>query len=130
MRISAGAALLAALLGVAACAPRATTASTGQDAARPASVGYGTIVSMRLVAGGHDVSTSILGAIGGVAGSAVQNQAGKGETVEFILHEDGGQTVSIVQTNEDNFRLGERVLMTHGARTRLARGTPPTPPST
>ncbi len=151
------AAVLAALLGVAACAPRTTNTTYGAaDIGRTASVSFGTIVSMRPVAvaadnsgigaiggaaaggvagsfiGNNDIRANLLGAIGGalvggVVGNAVENQAGQGQAVEFIIQEDGGPTVSVVQTNELNFVPGERVVITRGARTRLARGAPPPP---
>ena len=119
---------------------------------RTASVSRGTILSMREVqidggasapgvgaltgaaAGGvagsfigGDTTANILGAlggalIGGFAGNAIQNQVGRGTATEFILQEDGGGTIAVVQTNEDRFVPGERVLIIRGDRTRLARG--------
>ncbi len=146
-------------LALAACAPRNTnTTYSGADIGRAANVSYGTIVSMRPVTvqaensgvgtiggaalggvagsfiGRNNLGANILGAIGGaivggVVGTAVENQVGRGEAVEFIIHEDFAQApVSVVQTNEDNFQPGERVAITRGARTRLARGAPPPPP--
>ena len=44
-----------------------------------------------------------------------------GGSVEFIIREDSGQTISVVQSNEENFRPGERVVLTRGSRTRLGR---------
>jgi outer membrane lipoprotein SlyB len=120
------------------------------DIGRTAQVSYGTIVSMRPVVvqgqatgvgalggaavggvagsfiGGRDPRGNILGAvagavIGGVAGNAIENSASQGNAVEFIIQEDGApQPISVVQTNEENFRPGERVLLTRGARTRLS----------
>ena len=149
--------VLAALFGVAACAPQNTnTTYSGQDIGRAASVSFGTIVSMRPVAvqgegtglgaiggaaaggvagsfiGNNDVRGNILGAIGGaivggVVGSAVEGGLSQGQAVEFIIRDDSGQTISVVQTNEENFQVGERVVITRGARTRLARGAPPSP---
>jgi outer membrane lipoprotein SlyB len=119
---------------------------------RTASVSRGTILSMREVqidgsgggpgigglagaaAGGvagsfigGDTRSNILGAlggalIGGLAGNAVQNQVGRGTATEFIIQEDGGGTIAVVQSNEDRFVPGERVLIIRGDRTRLARG--------
>ena len=149
--------VLATLLGVAACAPQNTnTTYSGQDIGRTASVSFGTIVSMRPVAvegggtglgaiggaaaggvagsfiGNNDVRGNILGAIGGaivggVVGSAVEGGLSQGQAVEFIIRDDSGQTISVVQTNEERFQVGERVIITRGARTRLARGAPPSP---
>ena len=141
---------LVALLGVSACAPRNTnTTYTGADIGRSAQVSYGVIVSMRPVtiqggqsgvgtfggaaagatAGsfiGGDPRMRILGAIGGaivggLAGSAAEGALSTGQAMEFIIREDSGQTVSVVQTNEENFQPNERIVLTRGARTRSAR---------
>ena len=143
-------ALLGAVLALGACAPRNTnTTYTGADIGRSAEVSYGVIVSMRPVtiqggqsgvgtfggaaagatAGsfiGGDPRMRILGAIGGaivggLAGSAAEGALSTGQAVEFIIREDTGQTVSVVQTNEENFRPNERIVLTRGARTRIAR---------
>jgi outer membrane lipoprotein SlyB len=143
------AAVLVALLGVAGCAPKNPNTNTGHAATelgRSANVGYGTIVAMRPVValaentgagplgtstiGGNDVRGNVLGAIGGarVVGavdSAALPPAGQGPAVEFIVHQDGGEIVSVVQANDLNFVPGERVALAPGARTRLARGAPP-----
>lgn len=140
---------LTAVLGLGACAPMNTNSTyTGADIGRSAVVSYGVIVSMRGVTvqgqGGNGVGTlagaaaggvagsfigggarsNILGAIGGavlggLVGSAVEGGASQGQAVEFIIREDSGQTISVVQTNEENFRPGDRVVLTRGARTRL-----------
>ncbi|ODU57063.1 MAG: hypothetical protein ABS99_05255 [Acetobacteraceae bacterium SCN 69-10] len=143
-------AALATLLGVAACAPQYTNSTyTGADIGRTAMVTYGTILSMRPVvvqgspggvgtlggaalggvAGsfiGGDPRSNILGAVGGaivggIAGNALERGVSQGNAVEFIIREDSGQTVSVVQTNEEQFREGDRVALTRGARTRIAR---------
>lgn len=143
-------AALAGVLGLAACAPQNTnTTYSSADIGRTASISYGQIVSMRAVtvqggntgvgtlggaalggvAGsfiGGDPRTNILGAvggaiIGGIAGNAVEKGVSQGNAVEFVIREDSGQTVAVVQTNEENFRVGERVVLTRGARTRIAR---------
>jgi outer membrane lipoprotein SlyB len=141
---------VAAMLAVGACAPRNTnTTYTSADIGRSAEVSYGVIVSMRPVtiqggrtgigtlggaaagatAGsfiGGDPRMHILGAIGGaivggLAGTAVESSATTGQAVEFIIREDTGQTISVVQTNEEGFQPNERVVLTRGARTRIAR---------
>ena len=141
---------VAAMLALGACAPQNTnTTYTGADIGRSAEVSYGVIVSMRPVtvqggrsgvgtlggaaagatAGsfiGGDPRTHILGAIGGaivggIAGTAVESSVTTGQAVEFIIRQDNGQTISVVQTNEEGFRPNERVVLTRGARTRIAR---------
>ena len=146
------AALLAS--GLAACAPTNTnTTYSSYEVGRSASISYGVIVSMRgvvvqgrdtgvgtvggAVAGGvagsfigrGDPRAGILGAIGGaiiggIAGNAVERGVSTGNAVEFIIREDDGQTISVVQSNEENFSPGERIVLTRGARTHIARAAP------
>ncbi len=141
--------VLASLLGLAACAPTNTNSTyRASDIGRTAQISYGTIVSMRpvtvqgqqsgvgtlagagagAVAGsfiGGDRRTNILGAlggavIGGLVGTAAEKSASTGEAIEFIIQEDNApQPISVVQTNEENFRPGQRVVLTRGDRTRL-----------
>jgi len=113
-----------------------------------ASVSYGTIVSMRPVAIqtpptgigaltgaaaggvagsyiGGDPRANILGAIGGallggIAGSAVEGSLSGGRAIEFIIRLDDGRTVSVVQSNENRFAIGQRVAVIYGRRVRLA----------
>lgn len=140
---------LTAVLGMTACVPVYTnTTYSGADIGRTAQVSYGVIMSMRGVIvqnnGGGGIGTlagaaaggvagsfigggaraNVLGAIGGavlggVVGGAIENGANQGQAVEFIIREDSGQTISVVQTNEEDFHPGERVILTRGARTRI-----------
>ena len=141
-------------LGATACAPANTnTTYSGYDVGRTAQISYGVIISMRGVEvqgqstglgtlggvavgatagsaiGRNDPRANIAGAIlgaivGGIAGTSVEHSVSTGNAVEFIIREDNGQTISVVQTNEDNFRPGERIVLTRGARTRLQRAAP------
>ncbi len=148
--VALGLALSGTIFGLSACAPQNTnTTYTGADIGRTASVSYGQIVSMRPVTvqaqntgvgtlggaalggvagsfiggGGRANALGAIGGaiIGGIAGTAVESSAGQGNAVEFVIREDSGQTIAVVQTNEENFRIGERVMLTRGARTRIAR---------
>jgi outer membrane lipoprotein SlyB len=151
MRIGAVVGAFALLLGIAACAPTNTnTTYTGAAIGRSAQVSRGTILSMRAVAVqnqegaavgtgvgavaggvagsfiGGDPRSNILGGlagavIGGVAGHEIGKSVSTGDAVEFVIREEGGGTISVVQTNELNFHPGERVLIIRGDRTRLAR---------
>ena len=148
------AALLCLPLGLAACAPaRTNTTYSANEIGRSAEVSFGNIVSMRQVSvqgqqsgvgtlggavlggaagsyiGGRDPRANILGAVagaivGGVAGSAAEGSLSQGTAVEFVIREDNGRTITVVQTNEDNFQPGERVVLSRGARTRIARAAP------
>ncbi|MDE2197424.1 MAG: glycine zipper 2TM domain-containing protein [Rhodospirillales bacterium] len=76
--------------------------------------------------GRNDVRGNILGAIGGaiiggVAGSAIESGVSTGSAMEFIIREDSGQTISVVQTNETGLQPGDRVVLTRGARTHISR---------
>jgi outer membrane lipoprotein SlyB len=127
------------------------TTYTSADIGRTAQLSYGTIVSMRPVVvqgqntgvgtlggaaiggtagsfiGRNDVRGNILGAvggavIGGLVGYAAENALSTGQAVEFIIQEDNAPApISVVQTNEESFRPGERVVLSRGARTRIAR---------
>ncbi len=144
-------ALFACLGFAACAPQNTNTTYSAADIGRTAQISYGTIVSMRPVVvqgqqtgvgtlggaavggvagsyiGGRDPRANILGAIGGaiiggIAGTAAEGAVNKGEAVEFIIQEDNAPNpISVVQTNEDGFRPGERVALTRGARTRIAR---------
>ena len=146
-----GAMLVVTLLGLAGCAPTNTNTTYGAaDIGRTQNVSYGVIVSMRPVIvqseptgvgtvagavagatagsliGRNDARANVLGAVGGaivggVAGTMVEHAASTGTAMEFIIREDNGNTISVVQTNENNFQPGERIVLTRGARTRIAR---------
>lgn len=136
-------------LGLSACASTpVTTLSSDAQSAHAAGVSYGTIVSMRGVVvqnapsgaaalgesatGGvgnsrSDVRGTILSAVssavaGGMADTVADSTMVSGHSVEFIIQEDASATpISVVQSNELNFAPGERIALTHGIRTRIAR---------
>lgn len=120
------------------CAPASTNSTYGSaDLGRTASLSRGTIVSMRgatvqnqnagvgapggAAVGGRDVRGTILGAVSGAVVGGVGGYAAEG-AVEFIIQEDNAPApISVVQSNEGGFRPGERVVLTRGSRTRIAR---------
>jgi len=106
----------AILLALAACTPVAPPAP-----ASPAATAQGVIVSLRPspAPGGGDVRANILGAIG-ATGPAPHGTA----ATEFIIRQDDGQTISVVQPNTANLRPGDHVRLTHTPQTHIA----PTPP--
>ena len=138
---------MALAVGLAACAATNTNTTSGNaDTERTAQLSHGSIVSMRGVAmqnqntasstvggsagsfiGRNDIRGNILGAVGGVlVGGLVGNVGGgtvsTGQVFEFIIQEDNASApISVVQTNEDNFHPGERVALSRGARTTVAR---------
>ncbi len=107
------------LLLLGACAPTATV-PTALPAATAGQLSYGTIVSVRPVtvsASGPGPRADIFGAIG-MAGPGQNGD----KAVEFIIREDGAaQPISVVQTGEDGLVPGQRVILTRGTRTRIAR---------
>lgn len=101
-------------------------------------VSYGTIISMNVVktdgtgavgtiggavAGGAagsmiggNTAVNIIGGVGGailggMIGNAAENAITKDTAMEFIVQKDNGQTVSVVQSNELNLRVGDRVML-------------------
>jgi outer membrane lipoprotein SlyB len=43
--------------------------------------------------------------------------------MEFVVRLDDGQTLSVVQPNEQNLRPGDRVTLQRGPRTRILRAS-------
>ena len=125
----AGAAVAAtALLGAAACTPTETV-SPAAEISRNQTVTYGVIVSMRPTVVPPDTLASILRAVDVVGTSAAQaatmvTPAATGATMEFIVREDTGNTVSVVQANDDNLRPGDHVILRRSAHIRVVRAPP------
>lgn len=139
---------------LAACGP-AQTANTVQarSLGQAGAVSTGTIVAMRpvqvqgtsgigapvgAVAGGVLGSgigggwrANALGAIGGAvvggfAGAAIEQGVTGGTAVEFIIRDDRGGEIAVVQTNEDRLMVGDRVRVVQAERTRITRLAPGT----
>lgn len=96
-------------VGLAGCGP----GSPPPPPAAPA-LELGTIVSVRPVLAPPAAAARIL--IAAPGDGATERRA-----FEFIIRTDDGRTLSVVQSNDANFRIGDRVALTAGARTRLAR---------
>jgi len=148
-----GAAAVLALLLPAGCASnRGTEAYNANELGRTAVVTQGTVVGTREVpvqgngrggigtlaggvAGGvagsfiggdwrSNVLAGLAGAlIGGAIGSQVERQVTNGTATEFLVREEDGQTISVVQTNEAGLMVGDRVRILRSDRTRLQRDT-------
>jgi outer membrane lipoprotein SlyB len=100
-----------ALLVLAGCAaPRPRPAAILAPA--NANVSYGTI----LVARRAEAAPGVLAAVGEVPGA-------DDPAMEFIVREDDGQVVSVVEPGGSGLSPGERVEIVHGAETRLAAAT-------
>ncbi|NKC33371.1 glycine zipper 2TM domain-containing protein [Roseomonas sp. BU-1] len=141
-----------------ACAPRETgTTVTSRSLGTASSVSYGTIVGsrpVRVAGGGSGIGTvggavaggiagSFIGGdtrsnllaglggalLGGLAGTAAEGGLTQGSAIEFIVRQDNGGDIAVVQTNEQGLQAGDRVVITRGDRVRLSRaaGGPPPP---
>jgi outer membrane lipoprotein SlyB len=134
---------------VAACGPAQTANVVDANAiGRTGAVSTGTIVAMRpvevrgtsgigtpvgAIAGGVAGSAigggwraNALGAIGGavvggIAGSAIERGVTGGTAMEFIIRDDRGREMAVVQTNEDRLVVGDRVRIVQSDRTRITR---------
>jgi outer membrane lipoprotein SlyB len=108
--------LLGLLASLSACATPAARPA-GKEARQPSAT-YGVIVSRRPIEAPADgaMRASILGALGsGLPASGVPAALS-----EFIIRQDNGQTVSVVQADTGDLKPGERVVLSLGPRTRLA----------
>lgn len=145
--------LIVAALSLAACAPRYTNSQYERnDIGRAATVMHGSIIAMReidvsgtrsglgattgavgggvggAVAGGNNIPAAVVGAVGGavvggVAGAVVEDEATKGKAIEFIIQQENGQTIAVPQSNEDNLRVGDKVLILRSNVVRIIRDT-------
>jgi outer membrane lipoprotein SlyB len=113
MRSFAAAAILAVIL--ASCAPVAP----GPVSVAPAAAsGAGTLVAVRPIAPQSDAvkdaawRAALLDGVPDPAGTAAPAGA---PLAEFIVREDAGATLSIVQPNEAQLRVGDRVFVAHPA---------------
>ncbi len=75
------------------------------------------------------------GILGVVLGSIAESQITKTTATEFMLRQEDGRVVAVVQANDEHLQQGERVVVLHGSRVRVVRdamppasGAPVTPP--
>lgn len=133
-----------------ACAPANTGSTVSARALGGAAhVSYGTIVGSRPVrvagtnsgvgtlggAAAGGIAGSFIGGdwrsnalagiggaiVGGLAGNAIERGVTQGQAIEFIVREDRGGDIAVVQTNEEGLQVGDRVVVTRGDRVRLSR---------
>ena len=81
----------------------------------------GAAVGHAMGEGRGNTLTTILGAVGGaIAGSQVQKQANTQRGLQLTIKLDNGQTVSVVQSADQKFYVGQRVRLISGsAHTRV-----------
>lgn len=144
--------LLAAALSACARPPAPNTYSR-QQMGREATVEHGVILSLRevgisgtnsgvgassgAVAGGvagsyagGDTRTNIIGAVGGavaggLVGAAAESELTKAKATEFLIRKDNGDTVVLVQMNDDKLAEGERVMLIRMDTVRIVRDPKP-----
>ncbi len=148
MRVAFGLVLLALALAGCAARSKAVVAPAAAHAAAPwplpaathatGEVSYGTIIAERAVdasagaspgasagaparAAAIDLRSSILTAIGAPGPAALSGgDPATGNQTEFIIREDDGGTISVVEGDATRFRRGERVMIIRGPETKLA----------
>ena len=54
-------------------------------------------------------------------GNATENLITRGNASEFIIQPDEGETYTLVQINDDNLKVGERVLIIESDKLRIVR---------
>ncbi len=153
---TAGLALVLAA-GLSACAPTNTnTTYTAGSIGVAAQVRYGTIVGMMPVQiqGSQSGTGAVVGGLAGGAigstiggdwrartraavggsligaglGAAAEQGMTQGQAVQFTIRPDGGgPDYTVVQSNELNFQIGERVAVSFGDQARLQRVAPGQP---
>lgn len=65
------------------------------------------------------VAGAVGGAIlGGIIGNQVEGGIRNSDAIEFIVKKKNGKSISVVQTNEENIRVGDKVLIIDGSANR------------
>ena len=75
---------------------------------------------------GDNTATKALGGlggavIGGIVGITAENLITGGNGSEFIIQPDKGESYSLVQVNDENLKVGERVLIMESDKLRIVR---------
>lgn len=134
---------------VAACGPQQSASYSRGELQRAGTVETGQIVSMEDVpvsgtssgigqvgggvvggvagsaigSGRWSIITAVVGAVGGAfAGDAVERGVTSGTATRFYVRKEDGSVINVVQTNEAQLRVGDRVMMIEGGgKLRLSR---------
>jgi outer membrane lipoprotein SlyB len=113
---------LLGLLGAGACTPaNLNTSSAGTAVPDHATVSLGTILSMRTVTAPDGGSPLQAGLLADAGGAMTPNDTSNRPVMEFIVRQDDGAIISIVQSNQLGFSPGDRVSILRDNRARLAR---------
>jgi outer membrane lipoprotein SlyB len=131
------------------CAVHSASNYTRPETGRAATVMGGTILALRDVqisgtksgigvgagaatgatagaAAGGDAAGAALGAIGGavvggVVGAVTEEALTRAGAVEFIIKQENGQKIAVVQTNEENLVVGDKVLILRSNKVRIIK---------
>lgn len=79
-------------------------------------------------AAGGDATGAALGAIGGavvggVVGAVTEEALTRAGAVEFIIKQENGQKIAVVQINEDNLAVGDKILILRSNKLRIIKDT-------
>lgn len=142
---------IAMLIAVSACTPPGSDTYSRADMGRVATVMKGKIISMRSVKisgtqsglgagagalaggvgasgvgnGGRSNTVAAVGGavVGGIAGAVAEEAMTKSAATEFIVQQENGQTVAIVQQNDEHLAEGEKVMVLRSGTARIIRDT-------
>lgn len=75
---------------------------------------------------GDNGAAHVVGAVGGavvgaLAGAAIEEGSSRQAGVEYVVQAETGAILTVVQGTEDRMRVGDRVLLLYGDRSRLIR---------
>ena len=117
---------LALLIGACAADNAALTANPGPVG--ETALSRGTILAMRPVRPGvapayAGAGAAVLANLARTADPGVTRKdvESPGSSMDFVVREAGGATIAVVQSNEQNFRVGDQVSVVRGDHTRLSR---------
>ena len=59
--------------------------------------------------------------VGGVVGAVTEEALTRAGAVEFIIKQENGQSIAVVQTNEDNLVVGDKILILRSKKIRIIK---------
>ena len=88
-----------------------------------AGAGAGGVAGSKIGSGARaNILGAILGAVvGGLIGAATEQELAKAGAVEFVIKQEDGQVIAVVQTNEEGLKVGDDVLILRSDRVRVVR---------
>jgi len=73
--------------------------------------------------GGRSTAVGVIGGavVGGIVGAVAEGAATKAKATEFLIKEENGDMIAIVQVNDQNLRPKEQVLIMRMDKIRIVR---------